>query len=189
MVASSMAIGLDLLPTPPLGLNRVLVYVARLSRLDSVWIPDRWQGPIPTAMWGQTFSWAATLCESPTSCSTTRSSWAPSPHGEGQTSHRGRGHGSHSPPPGTHCPGDADAGSPDQAPPDPRYRGRGTREHRALRAGLLRAGRPVGGGPPDHPVVLLAPGTHRLSRKILPMGGAGWAEALCVLAPDELGGV
>ncbi len=37
MVASSMAIGLDLLPTPPLGLNRVLVYVARLSRLDRTW--------------------------------------------------------------------------------------------------------------------------------------------------------
>jgi hypothetical protein len=56
MVASGMTIGLNLLTTPPLALNRLLIYAARLSGLDSVWALDHWQGPIPTAMWGQTFS-------------------------------------------------------------------------------------------------------------------------------------
>jgi phthiodiolone/phenolphthiodiolone dimycocerosates ketoreductase len=65
MDAPSMAIGLYLPAAPPLDLNRMLVYVARLSRLDSVWAVDHWQGFIPTAIWDQTFSWAATLSESP----------------------------------------------------------------------------------------------------------------------------
>ncbi len=65
MVASRMSIGLCLPTAPPLGLNRVLVSVARLSRLDSVWAVDHWQGLIPTALWGQTFRWASTLSESP----------------------------------------------------------------------------------------------------------------------------
>ncbi len=65
MIASHMTVGLDLLVTPPLGLNRVLIYVARLSRLDSVWAVDHWQGPIPTAIWDQQFSWYATQYESP----------------------------------------------------------------------------------------------------------------------------
>lgn len=64
MVASNMTVGVDLLTTPPLGLNRVLIYAARLSRLDSVWAVDHWQGPIPTAIWDQEFSWYATQYKS-----------------------------------------------------------------------------------------------------------------------------
>jgi phthiodiolone/phenolphthiodiolone dimycocerosates ketoreductase len=60
MVASKMTVGIDLLPTPPLALNRVLIYFARLSRLDCVWAVDHWQGPIPTAIWDRKLSWAAT---------------------------------------------------------------------------------------------------------------------------------
>src|SRR5438067_97063 len=60
MVASNMTVGIDLLVTPPLALNRVLIYFARLSRLDCVWAVDHWQGPIPTAIWDRKFSWAAT---------------------------------------------------------------------------------------------------------------------------------
>jgi phthiodiolone/phenolphthiodiolone dimycocerosates ketoreductase len=65
MVASSISIGLHLPTTPPLGLNRILVSIARLSRLDAVWAVDHWQGPFPTAMAKQEFPWAATLLESP----------------------------------------------------------------------------------------------------------------------------
>lgn len=65
MVTLRISTGLELLAVPPLILNRVFVQIARLSRLDSVWIPDHLQGFIPTAIWDQTFSWAATICESP----------------------------------------------------------------------------------------------------------------------------
>src|SRR6266550_3383089 len=65
MVASNMTVGVDLLTTPPLGLNRVLIYAARLSRLDTVWAVDHWQGPIPTAIWDQQFSWYATQYKNP----------------------------------------------------------------------------------------------------------------------------
>jgi len=65
MVASGMSIGLHLPTTPPLGLNRMLVLIARLSRLDAVWAVDHWQGPFPTDMAKQEFPWAASLFESP----------------------------------------------------------------------------------------------------------------------------
>ena len=65
MGASRMSIGIGLPQSPPLGLNRVLVSLARLSRLDTVWVFDHWQGEIPSAIWDQQFSWAATLGESP----------------------------------------------------------------------------------------------------------------------------
>lgn len=65
MVASNMTVGVDLLTTPPLGLNRALIYAARLSRLDTVWAIDHWQGAIPTAIWDQQFSWFATQYKNP----------------------------------------------------------------------------------------------------------------------------
>lgn len=65
MVASNMTVGVNLLTTPPLGLNRVLIYAARLSRLDTVWAIDHWQGAIPTAIWDQQFSWYATQYKNP----------------------------------------------------------------------------------------------------------------------------
>ncbi len=65
MIASKMSLGLYLMPKPPLGLNRLLLSVARLSRLDSVWVPARWQGPFPATMTRQEFPWAATLSEGP----------------------------------------------------------------------------------------------------------------------------
>jgi phthiodiolone/phenolphthiodiolone dimycocerosates ketoreductase len=46
-------------------LNRALVSLARLSRLDTVWVNDHWQGEMPSALWDQQFSWAATPGESP----------------------------------------------------------------------------------------------------------------------------
>ena len=60
-----MSIGLHLPTAPPPGLNRMLVFFARLSRLDAVWTVDHWQGPFPTDMAKQEFPWAATLFESP----------------------------------------------------------------------------------------------------------------------------
>ncbi len=65
MVAPSIATGLELGAMPPAGLNRALVYFARLSQLDSVWILDHFQGLIPTAIWNQQFSWAASQNQSP----------------------------------------------------------------------------------------------------------------------------
>jgi phthiodiolone/phenolphthiodiolone dimycocerosates ketoreductase len=65
MSPSRMAIGLQLPAQPPLGWNRLSLSVARLSRLDSVWVPDHWQGLIPTAIWDQQFSWYATQYASP----------------------------------------------------------------------------------------------------------------------------
>jgi len=60
-----IATGVELLAVPPLALNRGFVLAARMSRLDSVWIPDHFQGFVPTAIWDQTFRWAATISESP----------------------------------------------------------------------------------------------------------------------------
>jgi phthiodiolone/phenolphthiodiolone dimycocerosates ketoreductase len=60
-----MTIGLNLFTTPPLGLNRILASVAHLSRLDTLWVADHWQGVIPAAIYSQTFPWAATQSESP----------------------------------------------------------------------------------------------------------------------------
>lgn len=65
MSTSRLTIGLNLLTVPPLFWNRVLTSVARLSRLDVLWVADHWQGQIPNAMWRQTFPWAATQSESP----------------------------------------------------------------------------------------------------------------------------
>ena len=48
MVSASIATGLELGAMPPPALNRALVYFARLSRLDSVWVLDHFQGkPAP----------------------------------------------------------------------------------------------------------------------------------------------
>lgn len=65
MVSASIATGLELAAMPPPGLNRALVYFARLSQLDSVWVLDHFQGLIPSAIWDQEFSWGATQHESP----------------------------------------------------------------------------------------------------------------------------
>lgn len=65
MTAPSIAIGFQLGGMSPLGMNRALIYFARLSRLDSVWFPDHWQGVIPSAIWKQEFPWAASQHESP----------------------------------------------------------------------------------------------------------------------------
>ncbi len=65
MVTSRMAIGFQLRVMPPLGMDRALVHFARLSGFDSVWVPDHWQGPFPSAIWDQQFSWAAAVQKSP----------------------------------------------------------------------------------------------------------------------------
>ena len=65
MRTSRPTIGLYLLTTPPLFGNRILASVARLSRLDTLWVTDHWQGQIPSALWEQTFPWAASQSESP----------------------------------------------------------------------------------------------------------------------------
>ncbi len=65
MHASKMAIGYQLGGMAPLGINRALTYFARLSRFDSIWLPDHWQGVIPSAIWKQEFPWAASQHESP----------------------------------------------------------------------------------------------------------------------------
>lgn len=60
-----MSIGIGLPQSPPLGLNRVLVFLARLGRLDTVWLNDHWQAEMPSAIWDQQFSWVATGGSSP----------------------------------------------------------------------------------------------------------------------------
>lgn len=65
MVSPGITIGLELAAMPPAALNRALVYFARLSRLNSVWVLDHFQGLIPSAVWDQKFSWAATQYRSP----------------------------------------------------------------------------------------------------------------------------
>jgi phthiodiolone/phenolphthiodiolone dimycocerosates ketoreductase len=65
MVSPRIATGLELAAMPPAGLNRALVYFARLSGLDSVWVLDHFQGLVPSAVWDQKFSWAATQHQSP----------------------------------------------------------------------------------------------------------------------------
>ncbi|HZR44963.1 MAG TPA: LLM class flavin-dependent oxidoreductase, partial [Ktedonobacteraceae bacterium] len=65
MVAPRIVIGLELGAMPPARLNRALVTFARLSRLDSVWVLDHFQGLIPSAIWDQQFSWDAGQHESP----------------------------------------------------------------------------------------------------------------------------
>ncbi len=65
MRTSRPTIGLYLLTTPPLFGNRLLASVARLSRLDTLWVTDHWQGQIPSTLWEQTFPWAASQSESP----------------------------------------------------------------------------------------------------------------------------
>ncbi len=65
MGASRMSIGISLPQSPPLGLNRVLVSLTRLFRLDAVWVNDHWQAEMPNALWDQQFSWVATAGSSP----------------------------------------------------------------------------------------------------------------------------
>ena len=65
MSTPRMTIGLNLLTMPPLFGDRILTSVARLSRLDVLWVSDHLQGQIPSAMLEQTFPWAASQIESP----------------------------------------------------------------------------------------------------------------------------
>lgn len=65
MHTSTIALGYQLGGMAPLAMNRVLTYFARLSHLDSVWLPDHWQGVIPSAIWKQEFPWAASQHKSP----------------------------------------------------------------------------------------------------------------------------
>jgi phthiodiolone/phenolphthiodiolone dimycocerosates ketoreductase len=65
MVASKMSLGIGLPQSPPLALNRLLVSLARLGRLDAVWVNDHWQAEMPSALWDQQFSWVATVGSSP----------------------------------------------------------------------------------------------------------------------------
>ena len=65
MRSSHMTIGMSLAPGPTLGSSRVITSVARLSRLDTLWVADHWQGQIPSALWEQTCPWAASQIESP----------------------------------------------------------------------------------------------------------------------------
>jgi phthiodiolone/phenolphthiodiolone dimycocerosates ketoreductase len=65
MTPPRIATGLELTGMPPAVVNRALVYFARLSGLDSVWVLDHWQGLIPTSMWDRNLSWAAAQNQSP----------------------------------------------------------------------------------------------------------------------------
>lgn len=65
MVSPHIATGLQLGANPPPGLNRALVYFARLSGLESVWVLDHFQGLIPSAIWDQQLSWTAARYQSP----------------------------------------------------------------------------------------------------------------------------
>jgi phthiodiolone/phenolphthiodiolone dimycocerosates ketoreductase len=65
MPSPRISIGLQLGATPPPALNRALVYFARMSGLDSVWVLDHFQGLIPSAIWDQQFSWTAAQYKSP----------------------------------------------------------------------------------------------------------------------------
>ncbi len=65
MNTQKMAVGYQLGGMAPLGINRALTYFARLSQFDSVWLPDHWQGIIPSALWKQEFPWAASQHDSP----------------------------------------------------------------------------------------------------------------------------
>src|SRR5438067_1417889 len=65
MLSPKITIGLELATMPPAAFNRALVYFARLSRLDAVWVLDHFQGLVPSAVWDQQFSWAATQHQSP----------------------------------------------------------------------------------------------------------------------------
>ncbi len=65
MLSPKITIGLELPTMPPAAFNRALVYFARLSRLDAVWVLDHFQGLIPSAVWNQKFSWATTQYQSP----------------------------------------------------------------------------------------------------------------------------
>jgi phthiodiolone/phenolphthiodiolone dimycocerosates ketoreductase len=65
MVAPRIATGLELTAMPPVALNRALVYFARFSHLDSVWVLDHFQGLIPRAIWDRQFSWSAGQQKSP----------------------------------------------------------------------------------------------------------------------------
>ncbi len=65
MSTSRLTIGLNLLTMPPLFGDRILASVARLSRLDVLWVSDHLQGQIPSALLEQTFPWVASQIESP----------------------------------------------------------------------------------------------------------------------------
>ncbi len=54
-----IATGFQLPASPPIGLLRALVLLARIARLDSVLVPDHFQGFIPRALWDRRFSWLA----------------------------------------------------------------------------------------------------------------------------------
>ncbi len=60
-----MSIGLQVGSSPPLGLSRAMLLLARLSRLDSAFAVDHFQGFVPTALWDRELTWAATQFSSP----------------------------------------------------------------------------------------------------------------------------
>jgi phthiodiolone/phenolphthiodiolone dimycocerosates ketoreductase len=65
MTHPAITVGLQVPCAPPLGLNRALVYAARLGRLDTVWAIDHLQLFFPSALWDRTTSWAAAPGSSP----------------------------------------------------------------------------------------------------------------------------
>ncbi|HEX8600113.1 MAG TPA: LLM class flavin-dependent oxidoreductase [Chloroflexia bacterium] len=60
-----MAVGLQIGSGPPLGLSRAMLLFARLSRLDSAFVVDHFQGFVPIALWDRELSWAAAQFASP----------------------------------------------------------------------------------------------------------------------------
>ena len=65
MAPPKIAAGFQLPTIPPPGLNRALVYYCRLAGVDSVWLYDHFQGPVPTAIWDRDLSWIATKIATP----------------------------------------------------------------------------------------------------------------------------
>jgi phthiodiolone/phenolphthiodiolone dimycocerosates ketoreductase len=65
MTPPRIAVGLQIPGNPPLGMARALVLLSRLYRLDSVLVPDHFQGLIPTALWNRELTWAAAQFSDP----------------------------------------------------------------------------------------------------------------------------
>ncbi len=65
MAARRITVGFDIPPQPPLGFVRGLALFARLVRLDSIMVADRFQNLFPIALWDEEFSWVANQNLSP----------------------------------------------------------------------------------------------------------------------------
>ena len=65
IVYPRMATGLLAWASPPLGLSRATMLLARLIRLDSILAVDHFQSLVPASIWDREFSWVAAHFPSP----------------------------------------------------------------------------------------------------------------------------